>query len=129
MTNKSKLPTKTETNGKTKNERHIPSNDKVLFIDQRIEKLKQKRERLKTHQALFFTKEAQKILGACFSPEMALTVLEKTWSTASEGQKKEWQMHTSSFRVSSSRPSQKALPHNPKSEQITLSKDHLNELS
>ena len=127
MTTKSKSQKKPEIIEKPKNESPIFSNDKVLSINQKIERLKEKKERLKTYQALFFTKEAQKILGVDFSPEMALTVLEKTWPTASETQKKEWQMHSSSFRVSVQSSRHKAPPHNSESEQTALSEDHPHE--
>lgn len=75
--------------------------DKLTHIETKIHQLKQKKERIKTQQAIFFLKEAQKILKEEFSPDAALRILKDHWNGASEVQKEEWKKRASPFLPSS----------------------------
>ncbi len=66
-------------------------NDQFSKIDQTILQLKQKKEKLQTHQALIFLKESQRILGEKFSTELAAHILFHAWKASSDSQKKEWE--------------------------------------
>ncbi len=66
-------------------------NDQFSKIDQKILQLKQKKEKLQTHQALIFLKESQRILGEKFSTELAAHILFHAWKASSDSQKKEWE--------------------------------------
>ena len=122
MTNKPNPVDQKQTPLKGKNPRNqepLQNKEKFVSIDQKIQRLRQKREKLHMNQALFFTKEVQRVFGEEFSLEMALVVLEKTWSTASKNQKEEWHKHIPSFRASFiSSHEQKSDSHKPSSEQI-----------
>ncbi|HBG34388.1 MAG: hypothetical protein A2W46_02545 [Alphaproteobacteria bacterium RIFCSPHIGHO2_12_42_13] len=103
MTNKLNPTLKKQTSPKKKILRHqepLQDKEKFLSIEQKIQRLRQKREKLHMNQALFFTKEVQRILEDEFSLEMALVILEKTWTTASKSQKEEWSKRVPSFRAS-----------------------------
>ena len=65
--------------------------DQFSKIDQKILQLKQKKEKLQTHQALIFLKESQRILGEKFSTELAAHILFHAWKASSDSQKKEWE--------------------------------------
>ncbi len=102
MTNKLNPTLKKPAPLKKKLSRHqepLQDKEKFLSIEQKIQRLRQKREKLHLNQALFFTKEVQRILQDEFSLEMALVILEKTWATASKNQKEEWSKHVPSFRA------------------------------
>lgn len=102
MTSKLDPTLKKQTSPKKKAPRYqepLQDKEKFLSIEQKIQRLRQKREKLHLNQALFFTKEVQKILEDEFSLEMALVILEKTWATASKSQKEEWSKHVPSFRA------------------------------
>lgn len=122
MTNKPNSTNQKQTSLKGKNPRNqepLQNKEKFLSIDQKIQRLRQKRERLQMSQALFFTKEVQRIFGNEFSLEMALVVLKKTWGSASKSQKEEWNKHISSFRTSFIPSSeQKPQSHKPILEKI-----------
>ncbi len=60
------------------------------LIDERITRLKKKKERLQTQKALLLYKEAQNILGDKFSYELVLSVIENSWNPSSDKQKEEW---------------------------------------
>ena len=95
----------------------LHNKEKFLTIDQKMQRLRKQREKLHLNQALFFTKEVQKVLGEEGSLEVALVVLEKTWRTSSKSQKEEWQKHIPSFRASCPPPhEQKSLSHDSVSE-------------
>ena len=103
MSNKSKPSTQKLTSLKRKFPKHpepLQDKEKFLSIEQKIQRLRQKREKLHMNQALFFTKEVQRILEDEFSLELALVILEKTWGSASKSQKVEWGKHVPSFRAS-----------------------------
>jgi hypothetical protein len=100
-----------------KNQSTLQNKEKFLTIDQKMQRLRKQREKLHLNQALFFTKEVQKVLGEEGSLEVALVVLEKTWRTASKSQKEEWQKYIPSFRASCPPPhEQKSLSYDPISE-------------
>lgn len=91
--------------------------DKVTSIENKIHGLKQKKERIKAQQFLLLTKEAQKILKDEFSPEMALTILKESWTTASKTQKAEWTTRAGLFLPSTSKTHKKTKNHNKTPEQ------------
>ncbi len=72
--------------------------DDVSQIDEKITRLKKKKERLQTQKALFLFKEAQIILGDKFSYELVLSVLANSWNPASDKQKEEWSKSAHKFR-------------------------------
>ncbi len=71
--------------------------DKITTIDYKIEKLKQKKAKIQTQEAVLFMKEVEKIFKEGFSPDIALAVL-SDWATATESKKKEWTTRSHSFR-------------------------------
>lgn len=72
--------------------------DKLAHLDSKIQLLQKQKDKIRTHQALSFMKEAQKILIEDFTPEIALSVLKDSWAAASKSQKEEWKMMGYSFR-------------------------------
>ena len=72
--------------------------DDVSQIDEKITRLKKKKERLQTQKALFLFKEAQIILGDKFSYELTLSVLSNSWNPSSDKQKEEWSKSAHKFR-------------------------------
>ena len=122
MTNKFNSTHKKQTSPRKKVVRHqepLQDKEKFLSIEQKIQRLRQKREKLHLNQALFFTKEVQRILEDDFSLEMALVILEKTWATASKSQKEEWNKHVPSFRAAFiSAYGQESQAHDPALKQI-----------
>ena len=122
MTNKLNSIAKKPISLKRKTPKHqepLQDKEKFLSIEQKIQRLRQKREKLYLNQALFFTKEVQKILEDEFSLEMALVILEKTWGAASKSQKEEWNKHVPSFRAAFiSAYEQESHPNNSALEQI-----------
>ena len=72
--------------------------DNISKIDQRINQLKQKKEKLKTQQALLLFKETQIILGEKFSFDLVLNILSNSWNNSSSKQKEEWINSAHSFR-------------------------------
>ncbi|MBL8676220.1 MAG: hypothetical protein JNJ47_02170 [Alphaproteobacteria bacterium] len=91
--------------------------DKLTHIETKIHQLKQKKERIQTQQAIFFLKEAQKILKEEFSPDMALNVLKDHWDGASVTQKEEWKKRASPFLSSSYTTRKTTENRNPTSQQ------------
>lgn len=122
MTNKSKPSIQKPTSPKKKAPKHqepLQDKEKFFSIEQKIQRLRQKREKLHMNQALFFTKEVQRILEDEFSLEMALVILEKTWTAASKSQKEEWSKHVPSFRAAFvSAYEKESQTHTPTPEQI-----------
>lgn len=83
-------------------QRRNPSHEAVtpiIRIEEKIQQLKKKKEKIQIQQALLFMKEAQKIFKEDFSPEMALLVLSETWTSATETQRQEWKKRGHSFRL------------------------------
>ena len=74
--------------------------DQLTTIDEQINRLKKKKERVQTQQAIVFMREAQKIFQTDFSPDVALSILSETWGTASEKQQAEWKKRSCDFRSS-----------------------------
>ncbi len=86
--------------------------DKIINIDNKIEQLKKKKQRIQMQQAILFRNEAEKIFQDGFSPDLALTVL-ADWKTASDHKKKEWTVRSHSFRpVNVQNAESKAKTHN-----------------
>ena len=73
--------------------------DKLIYLDMKIQKLKQKKEKIQTQLALSFLKETKRICGHEFSPALVLTVLDQVWTLSSEIQKQEWKKCGHSFRL------------------------------
>lgn len=92
--------------------------DQLTTIDEQINRLKKKKERVQTQQAIAFMREAQKIFQTDFSPDIALSILSETWGTASEKQQAEWKKREATFRPSSVQSSsKKPQPTEPTSQQ------------
>ena len=72
--------------------------DNLQKVDEKILRLKKRREKVQTQQAISFMREAQKIFQDGFSPGIALGILSETWTTASETQKMEWKKRGPDFR-------------------------------
>ena len=81
--------------------------DQLTTIDEQINRLKKKKERVQIQQAIIFMREAQKIFQTEFSPNIALSILSETWGTASEKQQAEWKKRGATFRPSSVQSSSK----------------------
>ncbi len=102
MTNKTNLSDPKPALLKGKNQRvpePLQNKEKLLSIDEKMQRLRKKRERIHLNESLFFTKEVQRILEDAFSLELALVILEKTWPTASKSQKEEWRRCVPTFRA------------------------------
>ena len=80
------------------------------IIDERIIRLKKKKERLQIQKALILFKEAQAIIGDKFSYELVLSVLSHSWKFSSDKQKEEWMRSTASFRKISRKQKSKGAP-------------------
>ncbi len=78
--------------------------EQVLQIDQRIAFLKKRKETMHLRQAALFVKEAEAIFGEEFSLDMALALLQKSWSTALPAEKQELKKLRYSFRTQTTRP-------------------------
>lgn len=78
----------------------------VLRLDEKIQQLKKKKERIQTQQATLFMREAQKVFEADFTPSLALLILSETWKEASGVQKTQWKKRGSSFQLDSFQRSQ-----------------------
>ena len=64
--------------------------DQIGTINAKIDCLRKRKERMKTQQAIYFMREAQRVLQDDFTPELALGLLSSIWGTASEAQKQNW---------------------------------------
>ncbi|OJW49102.1 MAG: hypothetical protein BGO67_11090 [Alphaproteobacteria bacterium 41-28] len=72
--------------------------DKLITLEKQIKRLKEKRDKLYTQQALLFYKEVEKIFKGGFCPALVLDILIKTNETASALQQQEWEQRVPSFR-------------------------------
>lgn len=81
--------------------------DQLTAIDEQINRLKQRREKVQTQQAIAFMREVQKIFQTDFTPNIALSILSETWGTASEKQQAEWKKRSCNFLPSSFQSSSK----------------------
>jgi hypothetical protein len=79
--------------------------DQLTSIDEKINRLKKKKERVQTQQAIAFMWEAQKIFQTDFSSDIVLSILSETWGMASEKQQAEWKKRARDFRPSSAQGS------------------------
>jgi len=75
-----------------------PRGPTVAHIDEKINQLKKKKEKIQMQQALLFIKEAQNIFQEDFSPDRALTFLSEAWQATSESQKEELRKRNHPFR-------------------------------
>ncbi|HUX79468.1 MAG TPA: hypothetical protein VMW10_06990 [Alphaproteobacteria bacterium] len=73
--------------------------DKLLTLEKKIQRLKEKRNKLYTQQALLFFKEVEKIFKDGFCPNLVLDILAHTRATASAIQQQEWEKRVPSFRI------------------------------
>lgn len=89
------------------------------LIDERITRLKKKKERLQTQKALLLYKEAQNVLGDKFSYELVLSVLETSWKSSSDKQKEEWIKSSHKFRK---------IPRKTKRVSSSQSEEHKNKI-
>jgi hypothetical protein len=91
--------------------------DKLTHIENKINQLKQKKDRIQNQQAIFLIKETQKILKEEFSLETVLNILKDSWTAASKTQKTEWATRGGSFSTSPPKVRKKSKAHNPEPEQ------------
>lgn len=98
-------------------------NDDISKIDQRINQLKQKKEKLQNHLSVLLFKEAKAILGDKFSTELVLSVLSNSWNSSSNKQKEEWIDSAHLFRRSSTKGKQNKVPNPQKKDPQTSTKD------
>jgi len=64
--------------------------NQLVWLDQRIQLLKKRKEKIYTQIALAYLKETEKIFGKAFSLELILEMLDHLWTFSSEIQKDEW---------------------------------------
>ena len=83
--------------------------DDISKIEDKINLLRQKREKIKTQKAMLLLKEAQGILSDNFSYELVLSILKNSWSSASEKQKEEWIKSAKQFRRDSRKRNTKGI--------------------
>jgi glutaredoxin-related protein len=76
--------------------------DRLHILDKKIQKLKEKQERIQTRQALLFYKGVEKIFKDGFCPNLVLDILSQAQATASALQQREWKTRAASFRQFSS---------------------------
>ncbi len=86
--------------------------DTLINIDEKIERLKKRREKVQTLQAIYFMRETQKIFQDSFKPNMALHILSETWNAASDTQKQRWMKLVSTDKQGRSHPFRPATPQN-----------------
>lgn len=73
--------------------------DNLITLEKQIQRLKEKRNKLYTQQAVLFYKEVEKIFKNGFCPALVLDILTKTYETASALQQQEWEQRAPSFRT------------------------------
>ena len=76
------------------------TDNQLARLDQRIQHLKKRKEKIYTQIALAYLKETEKIFGKEFSLELILEMLDHLWAFSSEIQKEEWKKHGHPFRPS-----------------------------
>lgn len=76
--------------------------DRLHILEKKIQKLKEKREKIQTRQALLFYKGVEKIFKDGFCPDLVLDILSQAQATASALQQREWKTRAASFRQFSS---------------------------
>jgi hypothetical protein len=73
--------------------------DKLLTLEKKIQRLKEKRDKLYTQQALLFFKAVEETFKDGFCPNLVLGILSPTRATASAIQQQEWEQRVPSFRI------------------------------
>ena len=96
--------------------------DDIFQIDEKIIRLKKKKEKLQTQKAVLLLKEAQIILGVKFSFELVLSVLSNSWNSSSDKQKEEWMKSAHKFRKSP-RKTKKPSSSQPESSQSKIDRN------
>ena len=92
--------------------------NQLTRLDQRIQLLKKRKEKIYTQIALSYLKETEKIFGKEFSLNLILEMLDQLWTFSSEIQKEEWKKHGHPFRPSPPRSNRKITsPTNPTPQQ------------
>jgi hypothetical protein len=94
---------------KTLNRNKDFMDDDLSKIEDKINLLKQRKERIKTQKAILLLKEAQGILSDNFSYELVLSILKNSWDSASEKQKEEWVKSANQFRKDGGKRSSKGM--------------------
>jgi len=84
--------------------------DDILGIDQKIIRLKKRKEKLQTQKAILYQRESHVILGEKFSYALALSILSNSWKSASDKQKEEWTKSADSFRKKFTKQKSKRTP-------------------
>ena len=79
--------------------------DKLQEIDHKVKVLKLKKQDTLKKISGHFLKKTNQVLGSDFSPELALTILEKTWSQSDLSEREVWLQESQKFPVKQ--------PHNP----------------
>ncbi len=74
--------------------------DKLLNLEKKIQRLKAKRDKVHTQQALLFLKAVEKIFKDSFCPILVLDILAQIRATTSALQQQEEEKRTHSFRPS-----------------------------
>ncbi len=70
----------------------------ISELEEKIIKLKKRKEQLQTKKAILYLKESQNILDEKFSYELALSILSNSWKSSSDKQKEEWIKSAEPFR-------------------------------
>lgn len=91
--------------------------NKLITIEKQIHRLKERRNKLYTQQAILFYKEVEKIFKNGFCPVLALDILTKTYETVSALQQQEWEKCVPSLLIESTKS-------NCKNSQATDSTDY-----
>ncbi|OJW51800.1 MAG: hypothetical protein BGO67_07095 [Alphaproteobacteria bacterium 41-28] len=73
--------------------------NKLLTLEKQIQRLREKRNKLYTQQAVLFYKEVEKIFKDGFCRGLVLDILTQTYETASAIQQQEWEKRAPSFRT------------------------------
>src|SRR3990172_7784936 len=87
--------------------------DMLSSLNEKIEHLKKKRERVETQLALSFMKETQKIFKEYFSAELALTLMKESWGAIPETTRKTWKQRSSLQRPEDSKKIQREQKERP----------------
>ena len=81
----------------------------ILKLEAQLNRIKKRKEQLKTKKSILYLKESEAIVGENFSISLALSVLSNSWKTSSDKQKEEWMKSAESFRKISGIGSKKCL--------------------
>ncbi len=83
--------------------------DKIIALEKQIQKLKEKRDKIHTQQALLFFKDVENIFKEGFCPDLLLDILVQVRATASVLQQQEWEQRARSFRRNASHSNDEKL--------------------